>query len=481
MAAIAAAGRAGPAEIDGKISIIIERERTNYVQHFSPRNSSNFSAEKIFRKIPHAAKIGFVNAEVGYQQDERIVYNDGYSEANATEFEKFDIAWVTDPDQIWRFGRYRFAEAKLRPEVMTIETDWENVACTRGDLVKFSHDIMLIGLTAGRVKNLVIDTGMVQAITVDEPCPMEAGKSYGIAVRQLDGGEVYPVATSEGQQTTLALVTPIAEASAPEVGDLFSFGESGSETIDCLILGIDPMSDLRARISMVEHAPDIYDADSGTIPEHETHITLPPNLPRLPAPPVILSLRADGTVLLPQSDGTFANRILLSIAPQDKEWVKIDHFEVECRLQPPAAPDEDDEPNDPGVDAVLEEVAEWDRDIMDGKATEFFINNVEELETYDVRIRAVSPDGYASDWSEDDVQVLGKIAPPQDIATLSATVREGGIEIAWSAVADKDLSHYVLKVGADWEAGSIIFEGFHPFLPLERPDRRHLPPDGEGR
>ena len=94
------------------------------------------------------------------------------------------------------------------------------------------------------------------------------------------------------------------------------------------------------------------------------------------------------------------------------------------------------------------------------------------LETYDVRIRAVSPDGYASDWSEDDVQVLGKIAPPQDIATLSATVREGGIEIAWSAVADKDLSHYVLKVGADWEAWIDYFRGLHlhPFLPLERPD-----------
>ena len=147
------------------------------------------------------------------------------------------------------------------------------------------------------------------------PAPWKPENPTGLPSVSLMAERYIAVATSEGQQTTLALVTPIAEASAPEVGDLFSFGESGSETIDCLILGIDPMSDLRARISMVEHAPDIYDADSGTIPEHETHITLPPNLPRLPAPPVILSLRADGTVLLPQSDGTFANRILSPPSP----------------------------------------------------------------------------------------------------------------------------------------------------------------------
>ena len=37
-----------------------------------------------FPVIPHAFRVQFRNADKGYQQDERIVYDDGYDETNAT-------------------------------------------------------------------------------------------------------------------------------------------------------------------------------------------------------------------------------------------------------------------------------------------------------------------------------------------------------------------------------------------------------------
>ena len=64
---------------DGKYSVVRDVPQTVPVQQFTPRNSTGFSATKVFTDIPHALKVRFINPAANWQQDEVVVCDDGYS------------------------------------------------------------------------------------------------------------------------------------------------------------------------------------------------------------------------------------------------------------------------------------------------------------------------------------------------------------------------------------------------------------------
>ena len=98
LADIAGGGRAALNIVDGKYSVVQDVPRTAITQHFSPRNSSGFGGAKAFKRSPHALRVAFVNPDKGYQKDERIVYDDGYSEAgNIGAIWDFSDSQTTSP------------------------------------------------------------------------------------------------------------------------------------------------------------------------------------------------------------------------------------------------------------------------------------------------------------------------------------------------------------------------------------------------
>jgi hypothetical protein len=151
---IASAGRAAPTYKDGDYGVIEDTANKTPVQHFSPRNSWGFSGDKTFYHPPHALRCRFLNEDEDFLEDEVIVYADGYTSANATEFETVEFVGTTDPDTIWKRARYHMAEAKDRSEGYNFSTDAENIVCTRGDLILFSHDVIMTGVASGRIKEL---------------------------------------------------------------------------------------------------------------------------------------------------------------------------------------------------------------------------------------------------------------------------------------------------------------------------------------
>lgn len=438
---VAVTGRASPSLRDGKYTVVRDIEKTVPIQHFTPRNSRNFSGKKAFYPIPDVVNLTFVNAEVGYQSDTRPVYNDGFDAASAETAENIDVWGITDPDQIWRHGRYLIASKKLRPEVYTLETDVENIVCTRGDLVRVSHDVPLFGIAAGRIKAVALDVGgNATSIVVDEALAMEAGKNYGVRIRRSDGSQVSAdLVTAAGEQTSVTFAAPIAPANVPAAGDLFSFGESGLETVEMLIVGMEMQKDLGARIIIVDYAPGVFTADTGEIPAFDSHVTLPADIPYTPPVPAVVSMRSDGTVLVRQSDGTLQNRILITLYPQSHSLM-IDRYEAQWKI---AATDET-----------------YRSTTAPGNAVEIGLSPVEDLMEYDVRVRAFDQAGIASDWVSQNVIAYGKTAPPQDVPSVLGSVRGvEGIEIKWTAVQDKDLASYELRVGADWASATPLFSG----------------------
>ena len=315
---ICAAGRAAPTVIDGKWSVVIDREQDAPVSVITPRNSFNFSAEKFFLNPPHGWRIQFPNEDQDYKTDERRVYRDGYNDDNATKFETLDLIGVTDPDQIYKLGRWRIAQVLNQPERWTFKQDMEFLTYRRGDWIKIAHDVMIVGLAQGRVKSMVTtEDKAVVSIELDEEVVMEAGKTYGVVIRTLANPNLSAqVLTTPGTTTSLVFSEEVAGIGSPaeeaiNVGDIVCFGEFGEETEDATVISISPDNNLQATIIAVPYRPAIYACDTEEIPEFVTKISAQDAIPA----PNVTSMVSDETAIVISSSGTLKIRIGINFDP----------------------------------------------------------------------------------------------------------------------------------------------------------------------
>lgn len=315
LAQVAACGRAAPASLDGGWGVVVDRPQAVPVSHITPRNSFNFQAEKAFIELPHAFRIPFANEDEDWRQDERRVYRSGFDKTNATKFEELPLPGITDPDQIELMGRYRMAQGIHQPERWTFNQDMEFLTYKRGDRVKITHDVLLVGLHSGRIKGVTVDGGNnVTHIDLDETVTMEEGVSYSVSIRTLHAQIFRGIITVAGDRDRLLLSTsipPVGGEPAVRRHDIFGFGIFGLETDDAQIISIRPNSSSDATITAVPYREVIYDGDDTAIPPFETNIT-----PRVALPaPVVRDVISDGRVVATDGSGNIRIRVAFDVDP----------------------------------------------------------------------------------------------------------------------------------------------------------------------
>lgn len=456
---IAAAGRARPHFKDGLFSITRDIPQTVPAQMFTPRNSWGFEAEKVFSSEPHGLKCRFINKDADYVQDERIVYDDGYDEATATEFEAMDFPGVTDPDQIWKLGRYHIAVNKLRPETYRLRASLDFITCNQGDYVKAAHDVILVGLGWGRVVEVFTSGTDVTGVRLDETVTMEAGKSYGLHFRLSDGSQsTFTVDTAAGDTASLTFTSAIPDTQTqPEPGDLVTFGIAGSEAGDYIVKSIEHEEDFVALLTLLDYAPGVHTAADGTIPDFDSNITVPSDPAELVRPPApkVLSIRSDESVLVYQSDGSLQVRVVLTLESPGASTVVPDYVQVRYRIE--GAQDYSFSPLIPA----------------DGR--DVAITDVVETETYEIEVRYVQGVSNPSKWTSAGTHtVVGKTTPPPDVETLYIS---GGVA-TWSYPSppiDHDGFLVRYNIGSDrvWSrARNVVEDGF---TTRTEADVTHLP------
>ncbi len=424
---IAAAGRASWALPDGQYSVVRDTGQTVPVQHFTPRNSWGFRAVKRFPDLPHAIKIRFLNEDADWQEDLAIVYDDGYTQANATKFESLEFRGVTNYNHAWKLGRYYLAALRLRPEEYELNVDVEHLVARRGDYVVAVHDVPLWGLGAGRIKSVTLDgSSNVTAITVDEELVMDGAKSYAVRIRTASNQSVLAqVVTVAGTNiTSLTLQAPV---SGPQAGDLFLFGEFGNESVDLIVTRIEPGPDLTARVVLADKADAIQSADSGAIPPFSPGITLPADPATIKPPaPIISSVASDESVLVRAGDGALQSRIVVGFQFVGASGFHALRVEGRYRIS-----------GSGGAWATVPPV--------DSATGAIPFGEVEDGVTYALEIRTVTAFGVPSDWTATTETVIGKTTPPADVTGFFVAQNGSVAVLRWDPNEDPDLEGYILR------------------------------------
>jgi sulfur carrier protein ThiS len=434
---ICAAGRASPALVDGKWSVVIDEPRSNVVQMFTPHNSWGFEGTKALPKRPDGLRVTYYDQDQDYQEAEIIVYDVDKGSHNATLFESITLPGVTKKSLVIDHARWHMAQIKLRPEIYTINTDLEYLVCNRGDRVKVVHHVPMWGLGSGRVRSRVSST----VLELDEQVPLKATSEYTMRFRSSTGTtttrNIVPV-TQDGYYSTVELTSSITSTDA-DAGDLFLFGELNSEAQDLVVLAIEPTTNKGARITLVDYGVtqdyNIY-TDYLTLTADvvfESQLTKPQIL-QIDSfgekKPTITGFVSDESVMEYVAKGIFKYNINVAYVNDTNLPTNTEFVQVEYDLSTAESV----------IGARLLTVP-----FQKGSAN---LSDVVEGETYRIRLRYVGKTGRTGEWTEYvNHTVVGKINAPDSVTgfTAQADKSSGQVLLSWNENLEVDTYTYEVR------------------------------------
>ena len=330
---ICAAGLASPTMVNGKWSVVIDAPRTTVTQYFTPHNSWGFESTKSLPKIPDAFRITIPDETQAYQPYEILVYNSTKTADTAKIYEEIQLPGVTNQAQAERLAKWHYAQLKLRPEVYTLNVDFEYLVCTRGDLVRVAHDVPLWGTGTGRVKNITAST--VNSITttninLTEEVYLQTGKTYIIRLRTLKNTSFTYTLIAVTASNYYSTVSITGSISSDVVADsLYMIGElSGGtqkDSQELIVLSIEPTGNTTAKLTLVDYSPSIYDEDFTNLVynPNTTGSNSPVVLNTITSAPKIVGFNSDSGLAQEISKGVYINTLFISISNDTDNVVPI--------------------------------------------------------------------------------------------------------------------------------------------------------------
>jgi hypothetical protein len=312
---ICSAGMASPNFIDGKWTVVVDRPRSGVVQHFTPHNSWGFESTKILPRIPDAFRITIADETKGYQANEYRVYNTGKTETNSELFEELSLPGVTNFEQASYIAQWHMAQLKLRPEMYSLNVDFEYLVCNRGDLVRVTHDVPLWGSGSGRIKSCSNGSAVIQ---LTEDIYLENGKTYNIRVRTNTGTSVLKTLTaitSTGYYNSITITSALIVADNINADDLFMLGEVTKESQELIVLSIETSSNISAKLMLADYSPEIYTADLSQYTTYNSNITTTANYlvnSIIAEAPTIISVNSDSALSQQIANGSYTNTAIIS-------------------------------------------------------------------------------------------------------------------------------------------------------------------------
>lgn len=232
---------------DGRCSVIFDPGNQTSSFTFAPHEATNVRASRVFVRRPHALRVQFINPEAGWEQDEIIVLDDGYSyrgvdargnPSSAPEpevFETLQLRFAAGALQAWRVGRYHFAQSKFRKHTYTFDVDITGIGTVRGDCVEVPSDVTEWGRGVGTVVSIKAGgpAGAAALVELDQALATEADESCRIQFRTSTGDRVVCDVVAAGGETNVFALATMPTGVQP--GDLAVLGTSERILVPLLI------------------------------------------------------------------------------------------------------------------------------------------------------------------------------------------------------------------------------------------------------
>jgi hypothetical protein len=322
---ICAAGLASPSMVNGKWTVVIDKPRDYVTQHFTPHNSWGFESNKTLPKIPDAFRVTINNEDKAYQPDEFFVYRDDITASTAKIYEQLTLPGVTNKAQATYLAKWHFAQLKLRPETYKLSVDFEYLVCTRGDLVRVSHDIPQWGTGSGRVIGITYDT-TTTTIILSEDVYLDSSKNYCIRFRR-NGQTFYNLKAKSlktgtyniGYTNTIVVNENLLTAGIA-IDNLYMIGEkvgaTEKDSQQLIVLSVEPTSNTSAVLTLTDYSPEIYAGNFQNV-VYDPGITGSNNdviINSITQTPFIQESTSDSALAELTSPGIYTNILKLSIA-----------------------------------------------------------------------------------------------------------------------------------------------------------------------
>lgn len=450
---ILAAGRGSRAIIDNKWGITFEEQQSVPVQHITPRNSWGFEGTRLYPETPHAFRIPFFNRNEGWNLDEIVVYDDGYNKDGsggltaASKFLELDFEGITDPDHMWKMGRFHFAQIKLRPDRYKVWMDMEHIVARRGSLVLLTHDVISTGLGSARIKEIILDSNSdVTQIVIDDQFEMELGQNYGISIRTVNNtNQTASLVTTPGITDTLTLLNPINGADAPAVGSLLVYGYLGTESLECIVAAVNPGENNTAQLELYDAAPDVHASDTAPIPPYTSNISVAAGVTY----PAVIAIRSDEDVLIVNPDGSWVQQIQLTLGFTGRSLTQVAGIQARFRPSGTSSP--------------------WNIVDTAASASEIILTGVEPEETYDIQVRYLFDQINRGGWGP---VLTHTVVGPKEPPVEPTNVRLVGNMLHWDYPnPPKDIwGFYIRYQRGDseyWFTGTDLHPGVWPDSPFD--------------
>lgn len=432
---IASTARAFVSLESGKWSIIIDEKQDIVKYMITPFNSWGASTTRNLPDIPHALRVSFYNEKNDYAADERIVYDDGFNEDNAEDFQAQAVQGITNPDKIYIFAREMLKAAQSRLETHTVYMDIESIVFNLRDRVFFSYDYLQNAIGYGRIEEFIVDfvgrNLMLVGIRSNQYYTTDINKSYGVVIRTNNNNSLVTIPIQNLDNSNIIMfVTPIDyDNKKIYYENLYTIGELNNTGSDCIISKIERENDFIAKITLIDYAPAIYDEASKPVPPFDSNInTVRPSIQRPTAP-------FGSTVNISYIDGRNGTEYFIEYvwnAPLNSP-VNIKEYEVQYKFKN----------------------LDWDNA---GTTTYLFLQMQGAPDSYEAfRVRAVAVNNTVSDWHElRDFKLDGVQLEPNDVKLpINIFVRDNITYIDWQAIFDLRNIEYEVRYGNSWKESQI--------------------------
>jgi len=440
MRSVATTGFASWNIVEGLFTIVRDLAGQTPIQMLTQRNSVNFSSVKNFGDVPHALRVKYINP-LKWEEDDIVAYNDEYNADGSDGLEKaviindLETKGVTSHEQAYREGRYHLASMLLRPEVFTIDLDFENLTCNRGDLVTLSHDTILVGMKPGRIKAINDIGGGQVTITSDEELGNDGLETYGVTIRTEENEQL-------SSEVTLAPGINITEFTATidvakiNIGDLFIFGVYGSVDVRCKVTQIEYHQNLSATLTLVDEAPSILDSHTDPIPEYDPGTTSPLDLTNLVPPvPVLIAVNSNSATLIKDIDGSFKASVTV-VYSLNRSGVIVGAVELRYK-------------------SIYSSGLTYKYVKTTPDNTFIRLTDVSPEDRVEVQVRSISIYNKPSAWSDaTTVYVIGKEYPPSDVENFSVFMEDNKLKGRWTHILDADRDEYEIRVSPAYDPGN---------------------------